>query len=263
MTEEVLDEGEGNENTEVQPTPQPEPPKVDVVPHAALHEQRMVNKQLQEELRQSRQAQERMETTFQKMLSQLNEKPAPKYEEDPLGHMAARNETLEKEVKNLSTKIEGYSKESQQAAFMTQINSHLSASEAEFRATHPDYDAAVKHLKDVTRADLSDQGMSGAEVEHTLNAGKIGLAHAAIQQGKNPAEVLYERAKRYGYKGQVQEDKIQTLAKGQALSKTVTGGGGAAAVTLRELSEIPDDQIEAMIADPKKWDALIRGNVVH
>lgn len=256
MTEEEVPQ---EEQEEVKPEAEPE--KQTVVPHAALHEQRMVNKQLQEELRQSRVAQEKMEQTFQKMLSSLNEKPAPKYEEDPLGHMAARNETLEKEVKNLSTQIEQQGKQSQQAAFMTQINAALSSSEAEFRATHPDYDAAVKYLKDVTRSDLADQGMNGPEVEQALQAGKIGLAHAALQQGKNAAEVLYERAKRYGYKPQ--EDKISTIAQGQKLGKTVQGGGGGTGLTLRDLAEIPEDQIDAMVADPKKWETLIRGGMIH
>ncbi len=240
----------------------PEVEKQATVPHAALHEARMQNKQLQEELKATREAQQRMEGTFQKLLGSLNEKPIPKYDEDPLGHMAARNETLEKELKSVSEKLDGMTKQSSQTAFMQQMNDQVGSAEAEFRSAHPDYDQALKYLKDVTRSDLSDQGYDAAAIEQTLQAGKLGLAHAALQQGKNPAQVIYERAKRYGFRGQASEDKIATLAKGQALSKTVEGGQ-AAGLSLRDLSQLPDDQIDAIVADEKKFQALIRGQMVR
>jgi hypothetical protein len=259
MAEENEQEEVEVKTDEVKQEPEKKP---DMVPHQALHEQRAINKQLQEELRASKEQSGRMETTFQKLLGSLNEKPVPKYEDDPLGHMAARNETLEKELKQVSEKIEGFTKQTSQNAFVHQITDTLSTSEAEFRAVHPDYDQAVKHLKDVTRHDLADQGMPASEIEQTLSAGKMGLAHAAIQQGKNPAEALYERAKRYGYKAQTPENKIESLVKGQQLSKTVDGGS-AAGLTLRDLAQIPEDQIDALISDEKKWNALIRGEMIR
>lgn len=258
MAEEGLD---GSEEVVEQPVVEKEPEKQAVVPHAALHEQRLANKQLQEELRSAREAQQRMEGTFQKLLSGLNEKPAPKFDEDPLGHMQARNDTLEKELRSVGEKLENLNKQSSQNAFLSQITDTVSSSEAEFRATHPDYDSALKYLKDVTRSDLVDQGIDAATIEHTINQGKIGLANAALQQGKNPAAVIYDRAKRYGYKPQAPQDKLSSLAKSADLSKTVEGGTSAG-LTLRDLSQLPDDQIDALVADDKKFQALIRGQLI-
>ncbi len=255
MTDEVMvDEPEKQE-----PVKQ-EPEKQTVVPHAALHEQRMANKQLQEELRAAREAQTRMEGTFQKLLSGLNEKPAPRFEEDPLGHMQARNDTLEKELKGVREELGNLSKQSSQNSFLSQISQAVSSSEAEYRATHPDYDQALNYLKEVTRNDLLDQGADPQTIEQTINQGKIGLANAALQQGKNPAAVIYDRAKRYGYKAQT-PDKLSTIAEGSGLAKTVTGGTSSG-LTLRDLSQLPDDQIEALVADDKKFQALIRGQMV-
>lgn len=261
-----LDKGE-EEKAEVQEKPEEkavEQQKQNMVPHAALHEARMQNKAMTEELRLARESQARMEGTFQKLLGSLNEKPIPKYEEDPLGNMAARNETLEKELKSVSEKLDGFTRQSSQTAFMGQMNEQIAGAEAEFRTQHADYDAALKYLKDVTRSDLSDQGMDGAQIEQTLQAGKLGLAHAAIQQGKNPAQIIYERAKRYGFKGSAgtSEDKIATLAKGQQMSKSVEGGS-AAGLSLRDLSQLPDDQIDAIVSDEKKFQQLIRGGMVR
>jgi len=256
MAEEAAPEVEVTE-----PQSEPQPEKVATVPHAALHEQRMANKQLQEELRAAREAQSRMEGTFQKLLAGLNEKPAPKFDEDPLGHMQARNETLEKELKSVGEKLESLTKQSSQSAFLSQITQTVASSEAEFRATHPDYDLALNYLKEVTRSDLVDQGFDSQSFEQTIHQGKIGLANAAIQQGKNPAAVIYDRAKRYGYKPSSPDDKISTLAKSAGLSKTVEGGSSPG-LTLRDLSQLPDDQIDALVADDKKFQALIRGQLI-
>lgn len=258
MAEEIKEELD----QEIEGEKKEEPKKQDMVPHAALHEERMRNKQLQEQLRTSKETAERMESTFQKMLGALNEKPAPKFEEDPLGHIATRNETLEKELTKVSEKLESMTKQSSQVAFMQHVNSEISAAETEFRSQHPDYDAALKYLKDVTRSDLTDQGVDPAQIEQTLQAGKIGLAHTAIQQGKNPAQVIYERAKRYGYQAKSSEDKIQTLAKGQQFSKTVEGGSSAG-LTLRDLAQLPDDQIDELCKDEAKFQKLIRGEMIR
>lgn len=239
-----------------------EPEKQATVPHAALHEARMQNKAMQEEVRAARESQVRMERTFQKLLGSLNEKPIPKYDEDPLGHIASRNDTLEKELKSVSEKLDGMTKQSTQTAFMAQMTDQISGSEAEFRTQHPDYDAALKYLKDVTRSDLADQGMDGDQIEQTLQAGKLGLAHAAVQQGKNPAQVIYERAKRYGFKASKTEDKIETLVKGQEMNKTVEGGQ-AAGLSLRDLAQLPEDQLDAIVADEAKFKALIQGRMVR
>jgi hypothetical protein len=239
--------------------------KVESVPFGALHEQRTINRQLREELAKSREAQERMENTFQRLLVTFNEKPMPKYEEDPLGHTLARNETLERELKSVNEKLDGFGRQSQQAAFLTQVTSALAGSEAEFRSQHPDYDSAVKYLKDVTRADLQDQGLSAAQIEDYVNQGKLALAHAALQQGKNPSEVIYERARRYGFKAAAQQnadDKIASVAKGQQMGKTVQGGS-AAGITLRDLTQLPEDQLDAIVADEAKFQALIRGQMVR
>ena len=238
--------------------------KQTMVPHQALHEQRMMNKQLQEELRASRETQQRMDSTFQKLLVSLNDKPMPKYDEDPLGHFAARNETMEKELKQVNEKIEGFTKQSGQMQFVQQVNEQITSAEAEFRTSQPDYDAALKYLKDVTRSDLADQGMSGAEIEQALHQGKLGIANAALQQGKNPAQIIYERAKRYGYRGQQQsgDDKIASLVKGQSMSKTVQGGS-AAGYRLQDLAQLPEDQFNEIISDEKKFQALIRGGMVR
>lgn len=262
---------EADDNTEIEKeleAEKPEEPKVEkeekvtMVPHQALHEQRLMNKQLQQQLKDQQETASRMESTFQKLLSNLNEKPAPKMEDDPLGHIAARNDVLEKEIRQLGEKLDGQAKHASQTQIISQLTAELSASEAEFRATKPDYDAAVKYLKDVTRSDLADQGVSGPEVEQTLNAGKLGLARSALAVGKDPAQALYERALRYGFKSKASGDKLETLAKGQGMAKTVDGGGGGG-MTLKDLAQLPDDQIDELCRDEKKFQALIRGQTIR
>lgn len=247
-------------------TDQPAEPKaeqISTVPIHALTEQRAMNRELKEELKAAKEAQQRMEDTFQKLLSNLNEKPAPKYEDDPLGHVANRSEVLERELKSVREELQTINKQAGQNQFLQQVSEASASAEAEFRLAHPDYDAALKYLKEVTRSDLADQGMTAAEIERTVNAGKVGLAHAALQQGKNPAQVIYERAKRYGFKAAAAAgDEIKRLANAGEMAKTVDGGQGAG-LTLAGLSQLPDDQVNEIIKDDKKWNALIRGGMVR
>src|SRR5574341_1115512 len=180
---------------------EPEKPRQDFVPHQALHEQREITKQLRAQLAEANARTERMEGTFQKLLSGLNEKPVPAFDQDPLGHFQAREAELERQLTGVNEKLEKLGKDEQTQAQIHRLTTATVAAEAEFRAAHPDYDAAVKHLKDISRQDLRDQGYGPAEVEDMLNQGKLAIAHGALSQGKDPAEALYERAKRYGFKG--------------------------------------------------------------
>jgi hypothetical protein len=140
----------------------------------------------------------------------------------------------------------------------------ITDSESEFRATTPDYDQAVRHLKDIRRQDLKDLGYQPHEVRAILDQEILGLADRAIKAGKTPAEAAYSMARRYGYKPQADAGKetIATMAKGMDMSKTVQGGRGGG-ITLADLANLPDDQADAIFKDEAKFKALISGAMIH
>ncbi len=260
-----MDENEVQElGNETQPAPAPAP---ETVPLPVLIEQRDINKQLKAELQASRERAERMDQTFQKLLTQLNEKqqqesPAPAFEQDPLGHFQHENQKLSKQISEISSKLEEANKGGAEQQQVRVLAAAIQESEADIRATTPDYDQAVKHLKDVRRQDLKDLGYQPHEIRAILDQEALGLADRAIKAGKTPAEAAYAMAKRYGYKPQQQDETIATIAKGMDMSKTVSGGRGGG-ISLGDLARLPDDQAEAIFKDEKKFQALIRGEMIH
>lgn len=233
------------------------------VPHEALHEQRETNKRIAEELRQTKERSERMEQTFQKLLSSLNEKPPPDPTKDPLGHFEHQNQALSKQLGELTEKLGKVDTERQKNERVQHLVDSISSTEEEFRSQTPDYDAAVKFLKAERREELKEIGIPASQVEKTLNMEIMSLAEIALSQGKSPAAAAYNMAKRRGYKPAAATPKLETIAKGMEASKTIDSGGGSAALTLKDLAQLPDDQLDAILQDDAKWKALVRGKSVH
>jgi len=245
------------------PAAAPERPQ-GYVPHEALHEQREITKRQAQELSQYKERTEKMETTFQKLLSSLNEKPAPEFDKDPLGHFQYRNEQLEQRLGDVTGKLEKFENQAQSQAQLNQVFNAITASEQEFRIQTKDYDDAVKFLKDARKDELKELGLTAVETEHALNAEVMALAQGALARGKNPALVAYKMAEKRGYKT-TKENPIETIAKGMEVSKTVQGKGESKPLKLSDLSQLPEDKQNAFIKGltDKQWKALISGQTIQ
>lgn len=269
---------------EVSPEPVPEPailkdiptftdapkPQQDdkTVPLAALHEARQIQKELREALKQrdeaikaTQQKAEKMEQTFQTFLQKQNEVPPPKYEEDPLGTLKWQNEQLEKRLNEMSQGVNQTAQQFQQQQAIQQFSQTVVSQEENFRKAATDYDAAVAHLKQVRISDFQDMGYDLQTATQLLQNEIMNFAQAAMQQGKNPAEVAYSMAKRYGYNAQEKttEKQIAMLEKGEAASKSLAGGRAEAPLTLEALAQLDEDQLDQLVKDDKAWKKMLGG----
>jgi len=233
------------------------------VPHEALHEQREHNKRLQEDLRSLREKAEKQEATFQKFLNAVNEKPPPDPATDPLGHFEYQNKSLTKQLGEVTEKLGKFEKTQTEQGQVQRVIETISSHEQDFRTQNPDYDAAVTFLKSERREEMKEFGVPLGQIDAVLSQEILAFANAALAQGKNPAQAAYNMAKRRGYKPKASAPNLETIAKGMEASKTIDSGGGAAGITLNDLSKLPDDQLNAIINDDKKWKALLAGKSVH
>ena len=238
------------------------------VPLAALHEARQIQKELREELQrareEARQAAEKAtkySSTFEKFLAEQTKQAAPKYEEDPLGALKYENDQLKEKIQQLDTGVQKNQEDFTRAQQYQSFAQHVQAQEATYKQTATDYDQAIAHLKQVRLQDFADLGLNQADAQAALQNEIFGLAQAAVQNGRNPAEIAYKMAQRYGYKSDttnVSDKKLETLAKGQEASKTLAGGKADVPLTLDALSQLDDDQLDALIKDDKAWKKLGR-----
>jgi hypothetical protein len=239
-----------------EPAPAPPPDKFEEIKsnlNSALKQSREEKKALEEKLG-------KMEETFQQFLARANAKPEPKFEDDPLGYTQNKLTAVE-------TKLNKFETQAQQQGEFDQLARAIQASEETVRKANPQYDQAIAHLKKTRFEDFTDLGMSSQDAQNALNQEIIALGKLALQQGKNPAQVAYQMAKRYGFKEApaqpAAEQTIATVAKGMQASKTVQGGAAVAGVTLANLADLDDATLDAIIKDDAKWEKLIRGQTIQ
>lgn len=242
------------------PTPAPEPsPAPTPTPAPA------VGTEAAEILRQSLEAAAQRVTELEasiKALQKPTEPPAPDRTSDPLGSMFHQLDAVMKTVSDLQKQIgEQRDLQTQQdnfRAFQAQVNTMRD----EFVKTTPDFPDAYTHLRNARIADMRALGFQDADINRTLMQEEITLAQRAVQQGKNPAAEVYDRAKRYGYAAKTPaatpapadpNAKLDAIQKAQQAAKNLSSQPQLEDITLDGLKAASDDDLNKIIQDPKLW----------
>ncbi len=165
------------------------------VPLAALHEERRRRAEIDAERQQLRTQLEQMRNAMQ--AAQAPQAPDPN--EDPMGYLSYQNQQLQAQVQQMAewrTQQEQMRQEQQQYASLTQ---QVAASEQVFRAKTPDYDAAAQFALQMEDRRLAAFYPDPAQRQQMLRMEAANILSQSIQQGRDPAEVLYSMARNMGY----------------------------------------------------------------
>lgn len=250
------------------------------VPQQALHE---IRKELQEE----REKRARMEGAWQQIQQRLSgpqqqsQQPqhqaqgqpgqVPDYNVDPLGHLKSVNEQLMSALMELRGQHQQHSQATQQQNQYMQVMNRYASDWSAFARTTPDAVEAYNWIKGDAEAEIEAR-FPGIDAQHKaqlLQAEEENIIANAYSRGKNPAQIIYDLAKRRGYKGRQpaqEENKLERLAKGQKASASLQSTKGAAGaggspetMSLATLSELmassdPADQAKA----DEMWDTMAR-----
>lgn len=227
--------------------------KPTTVPLGALDEERSRRRELQEELSRTRADNDRKIGRMESILDQIRadrakpaEAAAPDWETDPAGAARHAVESLGKRFGDFEKHIQGQGQASAAAQQDQRIADYLRGAAAEFAKAQPDFGAAYQHLWNDRMAELNEIGYDYATALAIVNADEKGLVAQAAASGKNPAERIYALARRRGYKAAKveDEDKIETLQKGEKAAKSLSGAGGAVEgkMTLERLADLEGDE---------------------
>lgn len=238
-----------------QPEGQQQPQEQRTVPLAALQEERAERKRLRDELGQLRDQQNALVQRIlasQQSQQQPQQPQIPDFATDPVGHLRAKNELLERQLQQVAGYI---GQQDQQQQQMTQaqraqqeVQNFLVADEARFRQQAPDYDAAAKFLQDSRAAEYRALGMQNPmEIQQALNQDVLAMVNIAQRNGTSVAEAAYNLAKARGYKAAAapQQDaaaRLANVAAGQqhAASLSQAGGGSAPPMSIERLLAMSD-----------------------
>lgn len=194
---------------------------------------------------------------LQAKFTKATETPAPDEATDPLGFLAHQAKITQAKIdafQNAMQQTQQQSAEQQQFnTFIDAVNGHV----AKFKTTHADYDAAYNHIVGVKVADLMDQGKGAEEARDLVSKEEMRIAADALKAMKNPAEVCYNMAKRYGYTPKVAvvpENKLDTIKKGLETGKEVERAAPPGDVTLANLKEASDRDLDKMVQND--WESI-------
>lgn len=265
------------QDAQQQPQDQNQQPDQRMVPLAALQEERAERKRLRDDMQRMQQQQEAL---VQRILSTQQQQPAaaqepqvqiPDYATDPVGHLRAQNELLQRQMREMAGYLSGQNEQQQQWTQQQQqqaaVANFIATHEQEFRAQAPDYDAAAQFLQKSRADEYRALGMTNPiQIQNALHQDLIAMANIAYQNGTNVAEAAYNLAKSRGYKaaapqaGAQQHDnaaRLAAISQGQqhAASLSQSGGAAPAPMSIEKLLAMSDSDF-AKATSGMNWQKL-------
>jgi len=240
VNESVEQEAPELEKPEKPPEEPQEEERKKYVPHAALHEARMKEK----EQKARAEAAEARIAEFEKRMKEFEAKQ-PQEEPDYF----TKTETELDQVKQVLGQFLGSQKEvAEHNAFMAKYNASAEA----FKQDQPDFTDAYNFLTSSRKNEYLALGYTEEQASQALLADEKSIANRAYQIDKSPAEVLYSLAKQRGYTPKQAEKSVQEIEKSLKASKSL-GASGSSAVTdgfdLEEISSLSDKEFEKAWAE--------------
>lgn len=236
---------------------QPQAPQM--VPHAALHEERERAKRYAAELQRERQDRAKLEGRFE-VLERLargdQERQAPKIpgkDEDIVGNLDGRLAQQEAELTTFRQWQQNQAQENQRQQQLHGFRGAVAAREDAFRQGAPDYDDATNFLRKSRDEELQFMGYDDPGLRQQIIDGEaIALANQAMQQGKDPAKGFYDMATRRGYKkapAASPEQRAETIKNGLAAGRSIGGAGGGStpkALSPEAILAMSDDEFDKL-----------------
>jgi hypothetical protein len=201
--------------SEPQETPPPAPTATEEQPPEGLddrgqaiwREERNKRKELQKQVDQ-------MNERWMELVGRMQQPPAqqppqpnaaeievPDFEDDPIGHLRAKNEILERQLQEVNQERTVRQTQTQQVQQFQQLQAGVDQLERTFAASTPDYHEAVGHMYGEVARMANAMGYSPQQVQQTISQMALDISMRALQQGRNPAQVAYEAARALGYSG--------------------------------------------------------------
>lgn len=192
------------------------------------------------------------------------DEPGPDASTDPLGAMMHRLESLNKQVADLQANLQGQQTQQTQAQQFQAFQQQVRALTADFIKTAPDFQDAYVYVRNGRVADLRALGYNDQQINETLFREEATLADTSIRNARNPAETIYEMAKRHGYVPKAAaaapatpDAKLQSIKAAQGASKNLPASPGVEDISVEGLKDASDADLNKLVLDPKVWAKIV------
>jgi hypothetical protein len=223
-------------------------PATPLVPLEALREERERRREVQAQLQV---LESRMEQILEAMQNQRQVEPEDKeepvtYEEDPMGYLKRQIEVLNQQL-GVTAKMAA---EERRMAQFNEMRNSVAAAEQAFAAQTPDYWDSVKFLQQRRIDELEALGYNEQQIAITLGQDTANIVSAAYRQGKNPAQFVYEMAKKLGFTGNTIGAGYRAQGTASEPPSSLSGMGGSSTSesvpTAQEISKMSDAEFNRL-----------------
>jgi hypothetical protein len=255
--------------------------------HEERERRRAVEARLQEIAEQKARTDERLNILLQwaqnetDAASKANQPAPPDKNEDPIGYLQWENQQLKQQFGQYDQRFQQHEQFLQQQyqtqaqqQFRQQVWDAYTNDITTFSVEQPDFNDALNHLRDVRSKELQAMGFQGNQIAQQIGVDLEQFVTAALRNGTRPAEALYALAKARMYQqgaspqqqqaaasvaaGQAQPNgqqaqpgqKLQTIAKGQASNKSLSGSGSGSPQPMdaTAIAGMDDDEFATFMA---------------
>ncbi len=231
----------------------------------ALAQSRFEQRQTQREIKQMREAL----SSLTQPARERGEEPVIDIDNDPYGairYLVAKVNAQDQQAHQAQQQRQ---EQEQQQQVIGQLQSYMREGEALALAEYPDYGDAMKHLVGSRTAELKALGYPEGQLNDLITQEYYGLINSAMQNGQNPAVLVYQQAKARGFTGPAAskpgtdapgaaQQQLEAMRKGQETPKTTRGGGGkssSGSVTEEMLMNAKGSEFDKLWAQFEKQNA--------
>ncbi|HET7174478.1 MAG TPA: hypothetical protein VFK21_00570 [Gammaproteobacteria bacterium] len=223
------------------------------VPLQALQQERAEKKQLRDELRAYREWQAQLAQRLQPFPAQAAA-PLPDPQTKPLDYINHVLGNVQSTTAELQQWRQQQEQAAQQRAAVQQTAHWATAQEQEFAKSQPEYPEAYRYAAEARDRELQSLGYADpAQRAAIVRQNTTEIIHNALQQGRNPAELVWEYAQARGF---AQKNKRATGSE-EAQAK-IAAGLQAAGAKLNQGGTAGDGEISAKdlagITDPDEFE---------
>ena len=238
------------------------------VPLGALHEERALRKQAQEQAAQLQQQIAQYQQWHQQQLAAQQqaqlEAQIPDFDEDPAGHVAAVKQQMANELGQMRNQLQA---QQQTAQFAQQLQSDMAviaptvtASEDAMREEvgGETYDQAYAFVHQYAQAEIARMypGAPPALLAQLEGVASIAFVQNCQAQGIDPARSIYEKAQRLGFTqpghrvpGQERKAPPTSLSNIPAAGRAPDQRGR---LTAKDIAIMPQDEFDAMFESMRR-----------
>lgn len=226
-----------------------------VVPYGAMHEERMRRKEFQQEVRELKEQNQKMEGRFQQVMEKISQ-PTESFEEDPLEEIKVKQDQIIGRMDQQDQRSVLQNEANQQQQATNNLLNRYQSSAAAYARENPNFAEAYQGYLNTRTNDLIAAGYSHDEAADQVSNEEIDIVRRSYDNGDNPAERIFNLAKARGYQPKSlsqkteNEQKLDSIQQGQG--KTLSGTGGEAGVSLEALANMEDAEFDI------NWDKLIK-----